>query len=96
MAAVISVISGSQIAFQGNSSSPQTYITDGRGSIYTMVCNGTIGQTAKLQGSIDGTSWVDIVEFTIDSNTVPLSETLQFSYPMLQVSGTATLKIARG
>ncbi|WP_111861151.1 hypothetical protein [Acinetobacter sp. CFCC 10889] len=66
------------------------------GTVYTMVATGTAGQTVKLQGSIDNEHWVDIVTFTIEADTDVLSSVQQFSYAYLQVTGDATLKIAKG
>lgn len=88
-------LDGVQVIFDGVASATPIRVS-GRGSRYMAVCSGTVGQTSKLQGSIDGIKWIDIVDFTIESSITPLSEPLEFYYPLLQVTGTATLKIARG
>ena len=87
-----------QIIYDGtaNRLNPEMRFDYGVGTVYTMVATGTAGQTAKLQGSIDGEHWVDIVTFSIEANTDVLSSVQQFSYAYLQVTGDATLKIAKG
>lgn len=66
------------------------------GTVYSVVCTGTSGQTATLKASIDKNNWVDIVNFTIDTPAKPIGTTLQFAYPYLKIEGTANIKVARG
>lgn len=72
------------------------YIVTGSGSVFTYTCSGQAGQTGKVRGSIDGVDWVDIVEFTIDTDGQVLSDVKQHTFPRLEFSGNARLKAARG
>lgn len=77
-------------------SNENEYITNGGGSVFTYTCSGLAGQTGKVRGSIDGVDWVDIVEFTIDTDGQVLSDVKQHTFPRLEFSGSARLKAARG
>lgn len=93
---MIKIVSGVQIIYDNTNQNQSENIIHGTGSIFTIVATGAAGQTAKVQGSIDGDIWIDIVNFEIESAADFLSTVQQFSFPYLKVTGNAAIKIARG
>lgn len=92
---VIRLVSGIQVVYDSTTDTADKNIITGAGSILTMVVTGTTGQTAVVKGSLDGVIWVDIASFTLEAGQSVLSSTLQVAYVFLQVSGDASIKIAR-
>lgn len=89
-------IASAQPVFNGvPDDSESRIVRTGGGSIYGFQCTGLTGQTATVQGSLDGTNWVDIISFEIESDSDVLPAQRQFVYSWLQVSGDATLVIVR-
>jgi len=99
----IKMVSGVQPFFDSATAEENTVIVaqNGTGSVYTYKVYGTAGQTAEIRGGFAGDEWEDmqhIATLTVDAAdpiVAPRSTTRIHAWPMLAVSGTARLKIAR-
>lgn len=65
------------------------------GTKYVYVATGSVGETATVSGSIDGSVWVEIVNFEIEEAGVPLSIALDHVWPLQKITGDATVQIAK-
>lgn len=71
----------------------------GGGSVYTAQASGTAGQTALIQGTNSDPSaaiWTTVATLTVGAANMPDSAVWQASWRFYQVTGAATVTIARG
>ena len=93
---VVKLVSGIQVIYDSTvDGATDKNIITGSGSVLTIVVTGTSGQTASVKGSLDNQNWIDIGTFTLDVGQTMLYASGQYAYPYLQVTGDATVKIAR-
>jgi len=75
--------------------------SDTGGSVYTYRAYGTAAQTVEIRGGFTGDAWEDMQQIAVltvdaaDPIAAPRSTTRIHAWPVLAVSGTAQLKIAR-
>lgn len=67
---------------------------NGSGTYFTYVASGAAGETAVIEGSVDGVVWVDVLALTVTDK--PDMATVQHVFRWLRFSGSAHLGIARG
>lgn len=67
---------------------------NGSGACFTYVASGAAGETATVQGSVDGVVWIDVLTLTVTDK--PDVATVQHVYRWLRFGGNAHLGIARG
>jgi hypothetical protein len=83
--------------FDGVALAPFVVEPNGTGSVYTYRATGTAGQTVEIRGGFAGDAWADMewIE-TLTVGGAKQSLVAQHTWPVLQVQGTARLRIARG
>lgn len=65
------------------------------GTSFTLVAIGNAGQTAKVEGSLDGVIFVTVADVTLDQSNVAESTTFDSGWVYLKVTGNARIQIAR-